>query len=114
MADENTAKATGVLAWLCWVVLVPSVLVAGYTAFLLRPKGATCGSPSGCSGTCWRRRRWSGQGALAFAACCAGTGSAGVGMLARTLVVAVMLHLAITGLDLGGATSHAVPRSPPG
>jgi len=36
MADENTAKATGVLAWLCWVVLVPSVLVAGYTAFLFR------------------------------------------------------------------------------
>jgi len=93
----------GVLAWLSWAVLVPCVLVAGYTAFLFRQaEGRDLWQSKWLFPHLLAQALMVGAGALAFAAWCAGTGSAGVGMLARTLVVAVLLHLAITGLDLGG------------
>ena len=43
-----------------------------------------------------------GAGAMAVVAAFAGTGPAGVGLIARMLLVAAVVHLLITGADLGG------------
>jgi hypothetical protein len=95
--------SSSVLAWLSWVVLVPCVLVTGYTAFLFRQaEGRDLWQSGWLFPHLLAQALMVGAGALGFAAWCAGTGTAGVGLVARAIVVGAVLHLAITGVHLGG------------
>ncbi len=93
----------GVLAWLGWVVLVPSALAAGYTAFLFgQAEGRDLWQSTWLLPHLLAQALMVGAGALAIAGWAAGTGTVGMALLARALVVGAVLHLTITGLDLGG------------
>jgi Fe-S-cluster-containing dehydrogenase component len=91
------------MTWLSWLVLVPCALVAGYTAFLF-------GQAEGRD--LWQSR-WLlphllvqalmvGSGAMAVAVVLAGGSTSATALVARSLLVGAVLHLAVTALDLGG------------
>jgi len=93
--------------WLAWVVLAPSAMVAGYTAFLFgQAEGRDLWQSTWLGPHLLAQGAMVGAGAMALFAVLLDVGDDGVALIARTLVVASVLHLVITALDLGG-THHS-------
>ena len=95
-------------AWLAWAVLLPCALVAGYTAALFaQAEGRDLWQSSWLGPHLLAQGAMVGAGAMAVVAVVADVGSDGVALIARTLVVAALLHLAVTAIDLGGSHHSA-------
>jgi Fe-S-cluster-containing dehydrogenase component/formate-dependent nitrite reductase membrane component NrfD len=98
----------GVFNWLAWLVLVPCALVAGYTAFLFgQAEGRDLWQSRWLLPHLLVQAAMVGSGALAIFALLFEVGDDGLALIARTFVIAAVLHLAISGLDLFGAHHSA-------
>jgi Fe-S-cluster-containing dehydrogenase component len=97
------AGAGDVPAWLGWVAMVPCAMVAGYTAFLFaQAEGRDLWQSRWLFWHLLAQALMVGAGAMAVAAFAAGTGPAGVSLVARCLLAGAVLHVAVTAVDLGG------------
>jgi hypothetical protein len=95
--------ASGAQLWLAVPVCLASALAAGYTAFLFgQAEGRDLWQSKWLLPHLLAQAAMTGAGALAIVAVLADTGQDAIALLARTLAVAALLHLAITGLDLCG------------
>jgi predicted membrane protein len=93
----------GLMAWLSWLVLIPSALVAGYTAFLFgQAEGRDLWQSRWLLPHLLAQALMVGAGAMAIVALLAGVVDDGVALIARCLLAGALLHLVITALDLGG------------
>jgi Ni/Fe-hydrogenase subunit HybB-like protein len=80
-----------------------AALAAGYTAFLFgQAEGRDLWQSRWLLPHLLAQAGMTGAGALAIAVVLADSGADAIALVARALAVAAMLHLAITGLDLGG------------
>ncbi|CAN5860721.1 polysulfide reductase NrfD [soil metagenome] len=103
----GAALVGDVPAWVAWVVLVPSGLVAAYTAFLFgQAEGRDLWQSAWLGPHLLVQAAMVGAGAMGVTAAVAGVGGGGIALIARTLVVAGVLHLAVTAADLLG-THHS-------
>ena len=90
--------------WLAWAVLLPSALVAAYTAFLFgQAEGRDLWQSSWLGPHLLVQAAMVGAGALTPFALLLDVGDDGLALLARTLAVATMAHLVVTTLDLEGS-----------
>ena len=95
--------ADGAHRWLAVPVVVLCALAAGYTAFLFgQAEGRDLWQSRWLLPHLLAQAAMTGGGAMAVAVAVADAGEAATALAARTLVVAALLHLAITALDLGG------------
>jgi hypothetical protein len=95
-------------SWLAWAVLVPSGLVAAYTAALFaQAEGRDLWQSPWLGPHLLAQAAMVGAGAMGVVAVVAGVGSDGVALVARTLVLAAVLHLLISAVDLGGHHASA-------
>lgn len=94
---------SGLMAWLSWLVLVPCILVAGYTAFLFaQAEGRDLWQSPWLLPHLLVQALMAGSGAMALVCAFAGVGASGMSLVARSLLVGAVLHLLIAGVDLGG------------
>lgn len=104
------AVATGLLASagtaftiLAWLAIPTGAMVAGYTAFLFgQAEGRDLWQSPLLFWHLLVQAVMVGAGALAVAAAVSGTGSAGAGLIAATLTIATVLHVAMLLLEYGG------------
>ncbi len=88
-------------------MLLPSAMVAAYTAFLFgQAEGRDLWQSTWLGPHLLVQAAMVGAGAMAVFAALLDVGDDGVALIARTLVVAAVLHLTVTAVDLFG-THHS-------
>ncbi len=99
----GVAGLDGLMWPLAWAVLVPSALVAGYTAFLFaQAEGRDLWQSKWLGPHLLAQALLVGAGAMAIVAFAAGVDDSGTALIARCVVVGGLLHVLISLADLFG------------
>jgi formate-dependent nitrite reductase membrane component NrfD len=99
----GVAEATDAQRWLAVPAILVAALAAGYTAFLFgQAEGRDLWQSRWLLPHLLAQAAMTGAGALGVAVAVAGADDDAVALVARTLVVAGTVHLAICAIDLGG------------